>query len=276
MNRSRNNFILGLGHQKCGTSWVYSYLSRSRHFCQGMLKEYHIWDALDIPLLARNRVKKLQSGTNMKRSATSTSRYDMQNDTDTYFEYFCGLYSNTNNIAADITPSYSGLKRNRLQEIRDGFGKRGVDVKALILIRDPLRRIKSAVRFNLDRKNYSEGIINGELDFDRALEQYFMTEHCTLRTRYQVIIGEAEKVFNEEQLYVGIYENMFTFDEILRLSRFFGIDPDFEFARKKVNKTIGDVYETNIDSLVKAYYADVYDFCYENYPLTQKLWNNFQ
>lgn len=263
LNRSRNNFILGLGHQKCATSWVYSYLSRSRNFSRGILKEYHIWDALDIPLLASLRVEEFHSS---RWPAASNLRYDMQNDTDTYFEYFCDLYSNTHNIAADITPSYSGLKSNRLQEIRDEFDKRGIDVKALILIRDPLTRIKSSVRFSLDKNNYN-------LKFDRALEQYFMTEQCALRTRYQEIIGEAEKVFNEEQLYVGIYENMFTFDEILRLSRFLGIDPDFEFASEKINKTIGDVYETNIDSLVKDYYADVYDFCYEKYPLTQKLWN---
>jgi hypothetical protein len=271
MNDSSSTFILGLGHQKCGTSWVYNYLSQSSRFCKGLAKEYHIWDKLDIPLLTKNKVSKVCVNSN----AVQFARCAMQNNPNIYFEYFSGLYSSKNSIAADITPSYSGLKANRLEEIKNEFKKRSVQVKAIILIRDPLSRIKSAVRFNLDRKNYNEGINNGELDFNNALEQYYKSEHCTLRTHYEEIITQARKVFSEEDLYIGIYENMFTHSEIIRLSNFVGVDLNIEYAGVKVNKTFGTVYETSIDSAIKAYYEDVYDFCFNHYPITQELWEKF-
>jgi hypothetical protein len=270
MNEFYKTFILGLGHQKCGTSWVYNYLSQSPRFCKGIAKEYHVWDALDIPLQKKNKVKKIWFNSN----AIQTARYAMQNNPNVYFEYFSSLYSSKKSIAADITPSYSGLKANRLEEIKNRFIKRNVQVKAIVLIRDPLSRIKSAVRFNLDRKNYNEGINNGELDFYNALEQYYKSEHCTFRTHYEEIIIEAKKIFGEEELHIGIYENMFTHSEVVRLSNFVGVDLNIEYEKIKVNKTFGTVDETNIDSTIKAYYADVYDFCFNNYPITQELWKN--
>lgn len=268
MNKYRNTFILGLGHQKCGTSWVYSYLSQSSRFCKGMVKEYHIWDALDIPQLAKNKVDKVW----FNRNTIQAARFAMQNNPDFYYEYFSSLYSSNKSIAADITPSYSGLKAGRLEEIQNGFNKRDIQVKAVILIRDPLSRIKSAVRFNLNRKNYNEGINFGELDFNNALEQYYKSEYCTLRTCYEAIITEAEKVFSEENLYIGIYESMFTDNEIVRLSRFLGVDSNIEYADVKINKTAGTVGEMIIDSQIREYYAEVYEFCFKNYPITQELW----
>lgn len=268
MQESSKTFILGLGHQKCGTSWVYNYLAQSAHFCKGVEKEYHIWDALDIPLLKRNLVQKESIKTDSIRSI----RYDMQNNRSAYFDYFSSLYSKEHSIAADITPSYCGLKAPRLNEIKTNFSKIGIKVKALILIRDPLSRIKSAVRFNLDRKNYSEGIGSANLDFSSAIKAYYKSEHCALRTNYQSIIFEAKKVFLEEDLYIGIYESMFTRGEMQRLSSFLGVDLFMEYSDVKVNKTSGLAEITNADSMIESYYADVYDFCFKNYSITQELW----
>ena len=37
-------FILGLGAQKAGTSWLHSTLSKNDNVHMGFTKEYHIWD----------------------------------------------------------------------------------------------------------------------------------------------------------------------------------------------------------------------------------------
>lgn len=270
MNEPSKTFILGLGHQKCGTSWVYSYLSQSPRFCKGIAKEYHVWDALDIPLLKRNIVNKAW----IKSSSIQSMRYLMQNESGAYFDYFLKLYTSKQTIAADITPSYSGLAAKRIERINSEFNKRGVRVKGLILIRDPLSRIKSAVRFNMDRRNYSEGIGSADLDFRGALESYYRSEHCFLRTNYGSIIREARQVLPLEDLYVGIYENIFTYSEVQRLSNFLGVDLNIEHVGKKVNKTVGVAEETPIDFSVKDYYSAVYKFCFDNYPVTRQLWTH--
>ena len=93
----------------------------------------------------------------------------MQTDNESYFDYFESIFSDTVTITADITPSYSGLQKSRLSSIYSGFKQRDIDCKAVMLLRDPVDRIKSAVRYNLDRKNYDEGIENGRDGFFTSL-----------------------------------------------------------------------------------------------------------
>lgn len=151
---------MGLGNQKCGTTWLYQYLRQSKLFAAGDAKEYHIWDRLDIPLLQH-------LGANIRRKLKQSPNF--------YFDYFEKLISNDCNLTADITPSYSGLKADRLKYIKQNFASKGIQTKVVILVREPLSRIKSAVRFNLDRGNYSEGIQQNETDFESALIQYYKT-----------------------------------------------------------------------------------------------------
>ena len=41
----KKKFILGLGAQKAGTSWLYNYFNSRDDFFSGFMKEYHIFDA---------------------------------------------------------------------------------------------------------------------------------------------------------------------------------------------------------------------------------------
>lgn len=262
--RNRKTFVLGLGHQKCGTTWLYQYLCQSPQFAEGHRKESHVWDQLDIPLLGRGRAVASGAAVSIQDKMKTIPGY--------YYDYFHDLLSDGKSICADITPSYSGLKSERLAEIKRHFAARVMDVKAVVLVRDPLARIKSAVGFNLDRKNYAEGIERFETDFESALSQYYQTEHCRFRTQYQNILREAEKVFGAEEIYISFYETMFEKDAVLALSDFLQVEARPEFSKVRVNKTKSAVSATPIDDDVKAYYADTYEFFYKNFPITREIW----
>jgi len=266
----RNLFLLGLGNQKCGTSWLHKYLSESPNFRDGVAKEYHVWDALDNPLKKDSLVSWKAGFIGMP---IKMRRYRMQRKPSHYFDYFSSLYSDTVTVTADITPSYSGLEPARLTYIQDEFDRKGVDTKAIILIREPVARIKSAVRYCLDRKNYREGITSGETDFFRAARQYFQSPHCQYRTNYHVSIENALKVFGEEDLYVGLYETMFSAEEIERVSKFCNVPVNTEYASVRVNKTKSKVAEDEaLEAEIRAAYQPVYDYCYERFPETRELW----
>ena len=53
-------FLLGTGCQKGGTTWLFRYLKESPQYVRGYLKEYHVFDALDLESeqLTRNRIMK--------------------------------------------------------------------------------------------------------------------------------------------------------------------------------------------------------------------------
>ena len=269
MVQLQKRFILCLGNQKCGTSWLYKYLTEKNNFHGGFSKEYHIWDSIDIEILKHNKIKENCSNLNKINSY----RYKMQTDPDFYFDYFDSLMKNEINLTGDITPSYSGLGIDRLKNIQKNFMKRGIKVKVIILIRDPLTRIKSAVRFNLDRKNYLEGIESGEINFTKALEQYYKSEHCRLRTNYHLIIDRAYQAFEKENIYIGFFENMFTESQIEKLSAYIGVHANLKFGKFKINKTKNKVTETIIDREIVSYYSKVYKYCFNNLPITKRLWN---
>ena len=253
--KDKRTFILGLGNQKCGTSWLHAYLCQSNKFAEGFAKEFHVWDRRDISLFSDRKSSRL-----------------IENSDNYYFSYFDELMTGEKVISADISPSYSGLKSNRLEFIKKRFLEKKIDTKVVILVREPLSRVKSAVRFNLDRGNYSEGIKIKENDFVSALLQYYKNEHCLLRTKYEKTILEAERVFPKDSIYVGFYENMFERNEVERLSKFFKIEPNFDFVKVKVNKTRNIVFDTDVDLEVKAFYADTYQYFYNNYPISKELW----
>ena len=133
-----------------------------------------------------------------------------------------------------------------------------------------MTRIKSAVRFDLDRRNYSEDIRLNKTDFESALIQYCKTEHCLIRTKYKNIIAEAECVFTSDSIYIGFYENIFEKSEVERLSNFLQVEPKFDFTKVKVNKTRHAVSDTDADLKIKAYYADTYEYFIKitQYPMS--------
>ena len=71
-------FILGIGAQRCGTTWFYEYLSQYENFNGGFAKEYHIWDALDIQVLSTNRVGKPNQLLKLLQITKNAKRYKMQ------------------------------------------------------------------------------------------------------------------------------------------------------------------------------------------------------
>ena len=265
-------FILGLGFQKCGTTWIYDYLKQSRYFDGGFDKEYHIWDAVDVPLLEYNLENKpgfLGRTFQSKRM----KRYIMQTNENAYFEYFNSLYRGEVSITGDITPSYSALSKSRMASIISNFDDKGVSCKALLLIRNPIDRIKSAVRYNLDRRYFKEGIKFGETNFRRALEGYYTTEHCKIRTMYDQTLNNVYATFDPNDVYVGVYENMFERNQVSKMSKFFGIDENFEFTKVRVNKTKSMVENMpELESSIREYYSEVYEYCNDVFPVTRELW----
>jgi len=261
-------FILGMGVQKSGTSWAHRLMAESPEFKQGFKKEYHVWDAIDIPLLANNRVK-----LKLEMNSIQQTRYLMQTELDTYFAYFASLLAGPENITADMTPSHSALTPQTLEIIRDGFAKLNITCKVVLLLRDPVERCKSAVHFNLNRGNFSEGISPKNTGFCAALNEYYLSEHAEIRTRYDTTIKNIKSVFSPDHTYIGLYESMFKAENIAGLSKFLGIKSQPRLAQIRVNETAGLRHSCPaVEAAIYARFAKVYAYCHAELPETKALW----
>ena len=271
---NRKTFILGLGAQKSGTTWLSEYLRMHDKFDSGVLKEYHIWDALDVKAF-RNRVVKLNpNSTATQQTRANAIKWELQQNPSQYFSYFDALFDKKITVSADITPSYSALGETRMRYIKKGFMDRDIDCKAVFLMRDPIARIKSALRFGMDKGGAPGVDLNGNQDFLSLLSKYYNGEHCKMRSRYDLAIKRARKAFGRTNVYVGIYETMFQDTEIERLSYFCGVEPMPSFAQTRVNKTKNTPEsDPEIEADIKLFYKDVYDYCYKNFPETRTLWS---
>jgi len=267
-------FILGMGHQKCATSWTYSYLAACANFHPGFAKEYRIWDAIDIPALARNRVPSslwrrfLKNPRGMRELGL---RLRMQNDSDFYFDYFSRLLAR-GGVVADMTPSYCGLSVDRLRFIREEFARRGVQTKSVVLLRDPVERVKSVCRSKIQKRNFSEGVPVGCSDLAEAMSAHYQHELCVLRTNYPSTIDRARKVFEPSEVLIGFQEDVASGQLARDLAHFAGVSHLPGLARRRVNETLLPSSRTQVDDLIYDFYRNVYEYCASEFPRVRDLW----
>ena len=139
MSEMQKTFLLGVGAQKAGTSWLHDQLHRRRDADFGFLKEYHVFDALELEHFSSFRP---QNPSPLKWRTWRRAR--MIRRPERYFSYFASRLKPSHiRLTGDITPSYAGLSAKSFQHIRNAFAQRGVTTRAVFIMRDPVERFLS-------------------------------------------------------------------------------------------------------------------------------------
>ena len=265
-------FVLGLGAQKAGTSWLHGYLKQSQRANMGKLKEYHIWDALWIEEFKEGRVteKRQKKGKGKKKH---NLRFRLQKKPANYAAYFHRQVSQDRPITGDISPSYSGLTSEHLARIKTLMENAGFAVKVVFLMRDPVDRCWSENRMQMGRQQHRRGLTFTQAEADARFLKLYTAERTHLRTNYNKTVDSIERVFSPQDTYFGFYEDMFTPDRIRALSDFLGVgyDPAFAEVRLNVSKSLISL-DDGLRDACRAYYDHVYDYCYTRFPQTRTLW----
>lgn len=247
---TRPTFLLGLGCQKGGTSWLHAYLRFSPEVAVGLTKEYHIWDVLDLP--SPGRVRQQVEAAAAAGDPKARRRVEFWADPDKALDYFADLLSAPQiRLATDITPAYAGLSAERLRWLREGFQQRGIDAKAVFLMRDPVERIWSAERMHV--LNYG-----GKPAEQRILASYARGFHMP-RTHYDLTMAALDAAFPQDAVHYGFFEELFTTESIRSLCEFVGIsyrEPKLGRARNVSPKAVDLPDETS--RLIATHYRDVY------------------
>ena len=267
-------FLLGVGCQKGGTTWLYDYLTGSPQFVHGYRKEYHVFDAAYVPSEENARRRLLTRGANKashprpgdRRAATAVHRLSMFLDHQFYFDYFTGLLHRSPDIrlAADVTPAYGMLPPERLDHIRTSFAQREITTLPVFLMRDPVERIWSQMRMHARLYPGHEAARTESTAF--VLEHYASPPYAR-RTRYDETIRALDGVFGPDHIYYGFYEKLFTDTEIRRLCGLAGIDfvvPGFDQRVHSSPKT-AELSEDTV-KLVAEHYREVYLAVAERFP----------
>ncbi len=272
-------FFLGLGGQKCGSSWMQVYLARQAGSDFGRLGEYQVWEADLGGPFARYRVAKPSSATlaraEVKRRLglaipRDVLRWRMQTNRDEYFAYFARLLAKRGiTRTGDITPSYAALPVPMLEGIQDGFAARGIAVKALFSMRDPVARLRSHLRMDQQK-----GYIESSGDPAADLHGFYAGPEAAARMRYDMTLDALEQVFAPKNRYICLFEELFTPHGIATFADFCEVPAEPEAGATQVNARSGgntDLPE-DLTAEIAKHYAPVYHAVAARLPQIATLW----
>ncbi|MGA8258413.1 MAG: hypothetical protein WB767_17725 [Nocardioides sp.] len=241
-------FVLGLGAQKAGTTWLSDYLRSSSQYDYGFRKEYHVLDVVDLASEQWMRTRVLDQADEtvsaLRGGASPSSdhllRAAMIADLRVYYDYFASVLRRTGDVRAtgDLTPAHALLASKRLTEVREQMDARGVRTVAVLLLRDPVERVWSQARMRLQR---SADDAPGAAE-QRLLEEFERPTY-TLRSRYDLTLQALTASFDPSDTYVGLYEQLFTDggEQASRdLCRLVGIDHVAPDAGRRANPSRRD------------------------------------
>ena len=265
-------FLLGTGCQKGGTSWLFHYLKASPQYVSGFRKEYHVFDALDIPEQAYRRDEVIeQAAAAVARgreggpvNAQVLHLASMYANPRFYYDYFAGLLLTRPQarVTADLTPAYGMLPAARLSEIRSEFAARGVRTVSVFLMRDPVDRVLSQVRMQVRRKADR---------FEDPIEQVLLRRHTraeyALRTQYHHTIAALDEAFEPGEVHYGFFEDFFDEERVREICALVGIDfhpPSFDVRRNASPPAVGVSEE--VLRTVAEHYRPVYEAVAARFP----------
>lgn len=298
-------FILGLGAQRAGSTFLFQTLTKSKDSARPLLKEMHIWDALEMEICKKWRIynpefltfpnkallKKLIKNDeidNINRALlVKGTRMEFQNNPDRYFDYFNFLLNSQNKeITFDITPEYIGLKDQTLKMIDDRFRKINIDCKFILIIRDPVDRCWSAVKSRrkksglnaLDQIKYHQLIesVDTETNINESMLKYVKSDDAKFRTNYKKIIEILKKNFDSKKYLVLFYDDILNGTFIQKLRQFLQIDIDNSYIKQKINPSTSEKLDENLIREIAPMFQDIYEYCASEYPVSKDYWRGYK
>lgn len=271
-------FFLGLGGQKCGSSWMQAYLARQPGSDFGRLGEYQVWEADLGSVFSRYRVSEPSRLELLRAEAkrrlglpepAHVLRWRMQRDRSAYFRYFARLLGKPGiRSTGDVTPSYAALPAPMLAGIREGFAAKEIHTRAMFIMRDPVARLRSHLNMEMAKGRVRPG------DEATLLEGFFNTEEAAARARYDLTLSAMEAVFAPDDRFVTLFEEVFTDAGTAAFADWAGVVTEAGAGSQAVNARgsgkapLPDALQARIVQT----YRPVYEAVFARLPQAENLW----
>lgn len=288
-------FLLGVGAQKGGTTWLYQYLKRHPQAAMGPIKELNVWGTHFKPEMFSGgtetklerlrdvidrRIRMAKNGNPHLHPAKFLTLIDhvaLEFDPDRYVPYFDRLAAGDGvRLVGDITPNYSGLEADQFREIRARIEGAGYALKVVFLMRDPVERAYSAMKM-ADRNAETQGKGKDPVPAHLRFREDAMRDWCQIRTRYERTIPALEAAFEPDQLYFEFFESFFNDAQLARLTAFLGIDTVDGRFDHIANASPSKARPTDDDiAAIRAFYDETYRFAMDRFGADRirGLWRN--
>lgn len=234
-------FLVCIGAAKTGTSWLHQYFQGREDVVVSPLKEVHFFDSKfsentignpDRIAEARLRHHLNLASHNVHKQTmlqASLDRVQMIDDDESYFAHFQRYITPKSRIFCDITPGYSAIGTDGFAYLKDFCEARGVRVKLLFLMRDPVERLWSQIRHiqQLSPRN------------DAVTQWNRLSNMPAVRARadYRSIVSSLDRIFCPSDVLHLFYETLFEEPAMRTLLRFLGLPYSVHAPHIRLNET---------------------------------------
>jgi hypothetical protein len=201
MDFELKTFVLGVGAQKSGTTWLHDYLANRGDIFMPACKEMHYFNR---KYSARNKRKSRAEGAGQHAESTRAGS--------SYWEFFRKHVPDEIELFGEITPAYALLGEAGFREIRGLFQ----NIRVIFIMRDPVERFYSQMRLFRDKCRMGNRP-------ERDIEWQIGNPKFNGRSRYQDTIRYLEAVFGKDDLIYLFYESLFRRESIEYLCDALGI-----------------------------------------------------
>lgn len=244
------NLFLGIGAMKAGTTWLYSMLEHHPDIYFTEQKEIHYFahksESIDYKLTPSHRFNTMKSTINqmhhdqLRDMYTKISWYARYMSDPVDDNWYMSLFQNQKQekYSVDFSNLYSHLTPQDWAHIKSTTK----NLKIIYIIRDPLKRLWSHVKFDKQVK----GEISDLQTWQRQDHlNYAKQTHIWENTEYSRVISILKENFSPDQYKIAFFEDIHRspIEWLRELEEFLDIrkyDYDVEKANKRVN-TSSDV-----------------------------------
>jgi len=246
--------FIGIGAQRCGTTWLYRHMSLHPDVWMPPVKEIHFFDRIDNSTHVSKRRKffrDLRKRYLAYKSPLATEKNNLPNlfwDISYFlqspsFKWYTSLFiPGIGKITGEITPEYMALN----QEMVENIYAHNPKMKIIFTMRDPIDRIWSAAVKKL-AKIKKRDVRNISAD---EFQVYLQHQGTSLRSNYVRTLSIWESVFPSEQMHIDFYDNIQENPKafLLRIFEFLGVEESTEYITKDLHKKIAttEMYKTQI------------------------------
>ena len=261
--------FLGIGAPRAGTTWLHANLKKHPEIWLTPVKEIHYFDSIQRGALRgpfyRRHLRK-RAGRYLSRETYrdrwregrlfSELAWDIRFFVPprTHRWYRRIFRPGPGQIAGEITPAYSILKPELVEQVREV----NPDLRIIYLLRDPVERSWSSAISGLARRRGR----SPEKITDKQLLRHFQRQAHVLRTDYLRTYENWQRVFGRDQIFVGFLDEIQQDpgDLLLRLYRFLGVTAAEEHIPAGLGRKVNSSkeYSTAIPENVRIHLAELY------------------
>jgi hypothetical protein len=260
-------YLIGIGAQKAGTTWLYQYFNRHPQVAASPIKELHFFDQayrndlcdyfLDnfqkqLNFLNNKSKKETLSPGEVEKADHLEKRIEIGITLESYREYLETLPCKDQSVVTEITPSYSMLNADGFSAIKNTLP----GAKIVFLMRDPVSRYWSHLRFHQ--------MMNPGFEPLDHVESFLENQDFWERTDYRKTIQELESVFQAEDICYAFYEHLFSENKHARTLKTITAFIDVEYReatfKKAVNQSIALDLPKEKTPLLRDAFSPIYNF----------------